>query len=958
MSISTDNQELSTCGCCAPAIEAQTPHDNPAGQPAVNFRIGTHSTFLRRMLEQVPFQAIPDGTNIGTRPLSGLITGTTNDPAVSLLDAWAASLDVLTFYQERIANEGYLRTATERRSVLELARMIGYELNPGVAASTHLVFSVDPTVGPKKSVSVPIGTKVQNVPTEELPPQTFETVEALDARAELNGVPAKMTVPQVLTPSTTGVYLNGTSTLLQVGDILLFVGDERKAFSTSDVWYQKTVRQVTPHSGEGYTYVSWGEALAPSGAVMPTNLEIHAFRQRVALFGNNAPDWRSVAQLIKDAYGNGTDWPNLDVPETDAIDLDSVYPKLLVGGWVLATGPTHVTGNPTFARLYRIAGISATTRVDFTLASRVTRLQTDSTGATIPTSATLKFPVRETALFTQSEILELAEMPAEGFFQGTVLELDHVVETLEKGRAVVVSGKQGRVQVVAASVSGTKLNPSDPSTPNGSVVRGDILRVISRTLPSGSTGNGLNGSVIDPGSQVITWQLLGHDGTQWLFSEPATGGSFTPYASDPDDNDLSFVTTVAAIQIGDEHTTVTLQDAISSVLDRATVVLYANVAASTHGVTINEVLGSGDGSIGNQRFSLKKPPLTYVPAPTVTGNQTTLELRVNGVRWSEVPYLFGRGAHDQVYMVRMNNDGVSSVIFGDGQRGVRIPTGIENVTAVYRSGIGPDGEVPAQTITTLQTRPLGIRSVTNPLPSTGSAAPETLADARANAPKAVQTFDRIVSLDDYEGFARSFAGVGKAQGILLWNGSTRHVHVTIADMSGNPGSATLQDNLITAMNAYRDPEVELTVGGYMPVYFNLTARLVVDDRYIQNDVAAAARVALNNAFSFANRSFGQRLAASEIVTVLQQVPGVIAVNLLELYRMGDNPNNCSASATSNCAAQQSVYGAGLITAQQKVLMANAASWVNSGALKTLRPAELLLINGDANAITLQTTREQ
>ena len=48
--------------------------------------------------------------------------------------ACACVADVLGFYQERIANEGYLRTATERRSVLELARTIGYELKPGVAA--------------------------------------------------------------------------------------------------------------------------------------------------------------------------------------------------------------------------------------------------------------------------------------------------------------------------------------------------------------------------------------------------------------------------------------------------------------------------------------------------------------------------------------------------------------------------------------------------------------------------------------------------------------------------------------------------------------------------------------------------------------------------------------------------------------------------------------------------------
>jgi hypothetical protein len=55
--------------------------------------------------------------------------------------------DVLTFYQERIANEGYLRTATERRSVLEMARVIGYGLNHGVATGTYLSFTVEEASG-------------------------------------------------------------------------------------------------------------------------------------------------------------------------------------------------------------------------------------------------------------------------------------------------------------------------------------------------------------------------------------------------------------------------------------------------------------------------------------------------------------------------------------------------------------------------------------------------------------------------------------------------------------------------------------------------------------------------------------------------------------------------------------------------------------------------------------------
>ena len=80
--------------------------------------------------------------------LRALKTRERSDPAIALLDAWATVADVLTFYQERIANEGYLRTATERRSVLELARLVGYALRPGVAASVYLAYTLDKGAAP------------------------------------------------------------------------------------------------------------------------------------------------------------------------------------------------------------------------------------------------------------------------------------------------------------------------------------------------------------------------------------------------------------------------------------------------------------------------------------------------------------------------------------------------------------------------------------------------------------------------------------------------------------------------------------------------------------------------------------------------------------------------------------------------------------------------------------------
>ena len=101
-----------------------------------------------------------------TFPLADLTTREASDSAIALLDAWATVADVLTFYQERIADEGYLRTATERRSVLGLARLVGYALRPGVASTAYLAYTIeeDRSVTPPKGmeVTIPAGSRAQS----------------------------------------------------------------------------------------------------------------------------------------------------------------------------------------------------------------------------------------------------------------------------------------------------------------------------------------------------------------------------------------------------------------------------------------------------------------------------------------------------------------------------------------------------------------------------------------------------------------------------------------------------------------------------------------------------------------------------------------------------------------------------------------------------------------------------
>src|SRR2546423_764720 len=219
--------QLNDCGCCE-GVEDETPAliENPPGLAALAYRVGTHSRFKQSMQVDLPRDD----------SLRDLKTRRDDDPTIGLLDAWATVLDVLTFYQERIANEGYLRTGTERRSLLELARSIGYELRPGVAASTFLAFTMETAAGAPRQATIAAGAKAQSVPEQDEQAQTFETIEEITARPAWNELLPRMTQPQELEiqgdtlkyktsgPEETFVrclYFKGTDTGVPPGDFLL-----------------------------------------------------------------------------------------------------------------------------------------------------------------------------------------------------------------------------------------------------------------------------------------------------------------------------------------------------------------------------------------------------------------------------------------------------------------------------------------------------------------------------------------------------------------------------------------------------------------------------------------------------------------------------------------------------------------------------------------------------------------
>ncbi len=333
----------------------------------------------------------------------------------------------------------------------------------------------------------------------------------------------------------------------------------------------------------------------------------------------------------------------------------------------------------------------------------------------------------------------------------------------------------------------------------------------------------------------------------------------------------------------DGHTSLALATPLARAYVRDTVFINANVARATHGETKrDEILGSGDGSRPFQSFTLKQKPLTHVSSPLAPGGAApALEVRVGDVLWREVPSFLDVGPAERVYTLRRADDGAVTIRFGDGRTGARLPTGLNNVVAGYRAGLGLEGQVKADSLTTLLSRPLGAKAVTNPLAAAGAADPEKLADARDNAPLTVLTLDRVVSLRDHEDFARAFAGVGKARADVVWDGERQLVHLTVAADDGtalDPAGTTYK-NLRAAIDAARHVARPVVLAPHVPLRFGLAARVATAPEFLRDDVLAAVRAALAAAFSFTARGFGQGVAASQIMTVMQNVPGVVAVDL-------------------------------------------------------------------------------
>ncbi|GAA0764128.1 putative baseplate assembly protein [Ideonella azotifigens] len=965
------------CGCCE-GTTVLTPaviHNRP-GLPELAYRVGTHATFFESMMARLATTEVDGVTGDGQtpqtfRPLQALTTRDRGDFGVALLDGWATVADLLAFYQERIANEGYLRTATERRSVLELARLVGYTLRPGVAASVYLAYALDDNQ--IEATVIATGARAQSLPGPGETPQSFETSEDLDARREWNNLQVRMTRPQNITLDTAllidRVVVSDSVNGLRAGDplMLLFADDGSLAA-------MRSIRSTEGPTADGKSTIRLDpvpdDVALTIGLLTTLVTSMQPFRPAA-----NDPTAEVIdkagevlRKALLDPITDPRNWPeeiqnyysddNIDEDvqalintfRSDIADLlevpppspppsppppPSTNPDLFVNGLlkprVLQARNSLQLRRDLGHAFARGADTAPQMLLSFAPPLRDTYYRAWVGANENIASAVLVgvFVLRSNASLFGASVQKLVTVtngtvpPQDQWREWTLdgetkdgLYLDQLHTEITAPSYVLVRRMENSTPL--SRIYTVKQAITTPRTAYGISGKSTHLQ-LDREWWAASVPN-VDGSGANDMPVLRATQVWAQSVPLTLVEEPIT----TEVGSQPDDpdnlslelaslhkelasgrwvilqgerSDIEGVQGVKAAELmmvaslvhgydpnlaGDKiHTTLKLATRSAFRYKRESVVVYGNVVRATHGETRNEMLGNGDATQALQSFTLKQPPLTFVSVPTASGAESTLAVYVDDVRWHETTSLAWLGTKDRGFVTRTDDAGLTQVVFGDGEHGTRLPTGVQNVRAVYRSGIGAPGNVKAEQISLLATRPLGVKAVINPLRSSGGTDREDRDLARSNAPLAVMSLDRLVSVSDYADFTRTFAGIAKAVATRASDGQREIVLLTIAGVDDAPIDKTsdLYRNLLAALRALGDPDLPLRVEPRELLALVLSAGVALLPDYSWEPVADAVRNTLLQRFGFGQRGLGQSVRLAEVISAIQGVRGVAYVDV-------------------------------------------------------------------------------
>jgi predicted phage baseplate assembly protein len=819
-------------GCCdappePPAAPARP--DNPPGLSTIGYRIGTFTSFRRTMLDEV---ARADLLGAGTpNPFAAWREGADGDYQTLFVELWAYLADVLSFYQERIANEAYLPTAVRRDSLLRLAGLIDYRAGPGAGAGGLVAFTVEPG----RSVTVPVGFRIGSRAAPGRPAAVFETDEAVTALGEHSRIALAATAPvdQLAQPTgkaTRQVVLTGTANRLAVGDRVLVVEHQGQAGEKA------TARQLTGvdfDPAAGTTTISWVET--PSARY--AGAALYALRVTAAPFGSQAPDWNTLPATLTgtvsgvdgpfkgrnwDDPGGAGPWPYLPTPGDpgEVVFLDAVYDG--VTGTPERPGWALLLADDDRSQVVHVVDARPAGKAAYAMSAKVTRLtlREKVAGKT--------FRVRRTLVLAGSERLELAsELPLPAAVSGDTLVLAGLHPRLRSGQIVALQGRLAQpaaaspTEAVGAEAAVLAGEPTPDASAGTTTVR--LRQPLRRSYLRADTALLANVTAASQG-ETVRDEVLGSGDASAFQSFPLRRKPLT-YLPTSDPEGLSAV-------------------------------------ASTLLVTVNQVRWE------ERRTLLGGAPDAQAFTTTLDDSGQTTVVFGDGFHGARPPT--GRDNVRARYRKGLGSSG--NVAAGAVRQLIDSLPGLQAVSNPQPTLGGTEPESADQLRTNA---PATVRTFGRAVSIEDHATLALRYPGVAKASAAWVLRDPVTLRALPQPYVQ--------------------LTVATADQVPLREQPTLAAALRAFLDRRRDPNVPLRIGDVTPVHVDLAATVEVDDRFSRQRTLALALAALNPGrnpdgsvgfFAMERLEFGQSVSLSAVYAALQAVPGVREATVTTLRRVG------------------------------------------------------------------------
>jgi hypothetical protein len=593
------------CPCGTPEFPVQI--CNAPNQPAIAYRVGDYLAFRNKLLHQLP----------GETQLTAWQPGATGDLAVQLIEWWAYLADILTFYNERIANEAYLGTALMPESVNHLVQILGYRPRPALGARVTLAGLLTP--GARVPVSLPQGLQVQSKPGPGLPPQIFELASAatLNSPDTLSADVVPSMLPLFGSPTAPAasnlLWLTGKITGIKAGDRLLLINNQALA-SPSSIANYAWISVVSTQAAKD----PLGNAItALNFSTITSSIPATAAAGDYVLLrsGQSSPLWTyptstpTISTTIGRLIGSEPDLKAragvigvhpIRYPSSSTINLASLARSLTTGSLFLLDVPSSTGLTPaallveSYAEQFWYANCGA--------------------GAASTTA-----PANNTPPAVGMLISTITTSGLSGDWNGNVANV-----TL-------------RFAFAAVGALAPVLDTADLAFPGGGT-----------TLTPATAGTVFPNAI----TSVLLEDASGSASAATLTPESATTAAVTLMPATPPQPTLTLVSPID--------------------------VMFNQLAFSRGKTVPAEALGSGNPLVAGQDFTLQNSPVTYFADPaSISGDgySSTVQVSVNNVLWHEAQSFFNQPATAQIFVLREDDQGRTHVTFGDGTNGALLATG-------------------------------------------------------------------------------------------------------------------------------------------------------------------------------------------------------------------------------------------------------------------------------------------